>query len=299
VLEVPPAVECETFEPIANPEISLRFPPVETFDQGIDFHQNLKSLDLDLSYLRLPAIVGISDLVVRLVGPGPDVHDIFLAKFAEVLIEHQASEYYLDYMAALVHFSHEIACKYMATTLSFPDAVFDARFSVLHSPALFAIRFMAIRTLLISNGSFLSVVFTSLMKSPIVLSEVIEICLCQIEEFRRIINRKLLRTLRSIGLQLQVQQFKLREASRSLEVARISLLRLVYHLFEDDQATSLEFMNDDQFLSFFMSLLFEKRLRPFVLDGVEKAVSILNQPYVFSPFLLQIISYLTGNISKE
>jgi hypothetical protein len=299
VLQVPPAVQCETFEPIANAEVSLCFPPVETFAQGFDLHQNIKSLDLDLSYLRLPAVVGVSDLVLRLIGPGAYLQDIFLTKFAEVLIEHQQSEYYLDYMAALVHFSHEIVFKYMSARISFPDAVFSARFSVLQSPALFAIRFMAIRTLLISGGSFLPVLFTSLVNFPVAFSEVIEICLCQIDELRRIINKKVVRTLRSVGLQLQSQQFKLREINQPLECARISLFRLIYRLLEEDQGISPEFLNDDQFLSFFMSLLFETRLRPFVLDELEKVISRSIPAYVFSPFLLQIIAYLTSEIPNE
>jgi hypothetical protein len=109
----------------------------------------------------------------------------------------------------------------------------------LQSPALFAIRFIAIRTLLISKGSFFPALFTLLVKFPVALSEVIEICLCQIEEFRRIVNKKLVRILRSIGLQLQAQQFQLRELSRSLKCTRISLFRLIDHLLEEDQETSL------------------------------------------------------------
>jgi hypothetical protein len=126
-LEVPPAVEYETFEPVTNPEVSLCFPPVETFTQGFDLHQTVKILDLDLSYLRLSAVLGITDMV-RLIGPGADLQDIFLTHFVEVLTEHRQSEYSLDYTAQLVHFSHEIAFQYISTRVSFPDALFDARF---------------------------------------------------------------------------------------------------------------------------------------------------------------------------
>jgi hypothetical protein len=114
----------------------------------------------------------------------------------------------------------------------------------------------------------------------------------QIKLFQKFVKRRVVREFRLLGLQLQYEEFKSPEAPRTIERARISLFKLTTELLHDPALVPL-FLGDLLFLPFFMSLLFEKNLRPLVLAELEKYMSLKVAGEAFCDCVMKIIEYAT------
>jgi hypothetical protein len=300
-LEVPPVVEIETFEPAAGPENFFRFASVETFRGGCQLDVPPALPEPDQNLLCIPALLNLIDIFIKIFGSDVGLFEHFLTHFIEYLNDRRQSAFYFDYMALMVRIWVEFTTRNQVRELPVPQAIFDPAYSSFTANTnrrFFSLRFYAMRSLLNMPGTAIDRILSGCVKYPLLFAEMVEICIMQVKLFQKFVTKRLVRAFRLMGLQLQYQEFNSPNGSTTIEQTRLSLLRLLAILLRDPALMPL-FFGDQVFLPFFMSLLFEKNIRPFVLENLEKYMTQKVAGDIFCEVVMKIVEYVTFSFHDD
>lgn len=294
--------EYVTFEPYGSPENSFRFHGIDAFPNGFDVTKGCPFPVPDLADLCLPSLVGILDLLMKTMLADVAFCDIMLETSNDLLKSKVQSPFYLDYLALFVRIWVEISRKQPIKSLQVPEMLFDPRYPILEledNKRLFSMRYFAVGCLLVVEDCNFEQILLSLVKYPLLFSETVELCVIQLDRFVEFLrkNQRTVRAIRQMALQLQYHQFKTRENNPAVEAARISLFRMMFHLFQTETYLDM-FFKDPLFLSFFMSLLYEKNVRPFALRQIRKYMATGIQNDFFCTCAIQVVEQIPGNLPE-
>ncbi|KAK8897791.1 hypothetical protein M9Y10_000019 [Tritrichomonas musculus] len=281
-----------TISPSQSPECLFRFSNASSFPDGLELTQSPTILHPPTPNLRRifsPSYFSIIDLVSKSLLSPVKSHDeeaqLFADSFSSFIDASKiGGAYEFDYICILIFFwlKHDIR------RIHLPRNLLNVRTNLMiekvqeesQRTAYYSIQYFALVKILQNGDRCFDSILTQYVKYPHFLSEIIEICILQINNLSAMISQHtwIVRTFRLIALQLQTSEFQLLTSERNedvdltievIEEARLSIFRLFSELFNYNSFLKL-FLSDVLFLSFFLSLLFEVNIRKFVLRELEK-----------------------------
>jgi hypothetical protein len=276
-IPVPPSVDCVTFQPRAAPDTLFKFCDTETFVDGLNILKRPITQTCSRFEMCCPAIGSVIDLLVRATGTNGELGRVCIESLGEFIGGRQDSPFVYDYMGVFVLLLSEVNMRTPIKAMQFPERLFDPRVVMCNLPAghpLYAMRYFAVKSSLMAPDSNIDLLLLSLVRFPQIFSEVVEMVVLQFDSFRPFLLRvpRMLRNLRLMCLQLQFENVTSTESRTLIEQARMSLFRLLTEIFQDLNCAEL-FLNDILFMPFFLSVLFEPGVRPFVLSLLQLHIS--------------------------
>lgn len=276
LISPPDEIEYESFTPSPSPECQFRFPPFVTFKSGIDVSTTPQVQVPSLKNLVHSDILYIVDLVLKVIGSQSYGAVLFLDALTDLVNQKGNSKYKYDYIGLMIVFWVKITNNLPIERLKMPKTLFEPILSTFknQSGVFFSIRYYAINSLLKIANPHLDVFLLEYVKYPCLFTEIVEICNLNLDKISTLIMNQgtMIRTLRLIGLQLQNAEFTNTISVDCIEGARLAVFRLLFRIFSQQSFVFL-FLKDILFLSFFLSLLFEKNVRPFILPHLKAYIS--------------------------
>lgn len=294
-IEMPRGTPFCSFQPRPAPENYFRFAAIESFASGFDLGQRATFPEASRTRLCSEPVTAVVDLLVKAAGSDMDLFAAWPEGFDVLFRERRKSPFFFDYLGLCVKCWVEIKpCE----KIRIPDGLFDPEFLVKDNPPwLFSMRFFAISCLLDTTEANIDQLLLSLVQFPLLFSEAVEICILQLPHLSKLIERnsRFIRKVRLMAQQLQYEDLagELTEEFRAeIEAGRLSLFRLFFHVFQEPRYLG-KFLSDPVFIPFCVSLLYEPKVRSFVLMEIRSYMSGTIEQTIFQNAIIQLFEQVS------
>lgn len=279
-LVLPPEIEYEFFEP-SGTECNFNFSKVETFKNGIKLLKTNTFESPDINILCDSHLQAIMNYIARIINDNQKYVENFLKASIIFLQSKNDSKFLIDFYGFLVLFYYKISDKIQLDSIEIPEKLFNPGITLYNdngdenqNNTLYSLHYYSILSLLKISPKTFEKLLLSTTGYPLLFSEIVEFCILFIDQFNLYVKSdiRIIRTIRLIGLQLQHEELHSTISLNSIECARISLLRLISSCFANFEIAKL-FLEDVLFLPFFLSLLYEKNIRYFILMHIQNYIN--------------------------
>ncbi|OHT05635.1 hypothetical protein TRFO_26513 [Tritrichomonas foetus] len=278
-IKPPNPCEFETFSPSPSPECHFRFFEVESFNDGFDASSAPPLPSPSVVGLCNPKFYSLIDMIVKVINDGHEEAQLFLDALTDLVDVKSSTPYKYDYLGMMILYWIRITENLPICNIRFPQILFEPTISIFdetleNSQVFFSIRFYGLNSILKIADPPLDKILLSNVKYPKLLTELVELCNLNLDKISTLIMNKtwMIRTIRLIALQLQSAEFNKEISVPVIENARLSVFRLIFRIFIRTSFV-YSFLSDVLFLSFFLSHLFEEKIRPFILSQLKIYIS--------------------------
>ena len=297
---------------MAKLETDYKFVKKPTFLNGVDIHKMMNfSEKPDLNSLVPSKIYEILDKIVKILINREPSQIAIISSLAQNL--QNSNPYFFDYAIILI-----IIFKGIKNSNLFPlfwnslfdTILFDERINMYNISSKFLI-FDQFRSLIfdcftIDNFSFLAEVLSSFTSKPALIDEIIQRILLYINVIsaNAITDPKFIQNISLLQIYFQNLDFLCSDSSELISIiedTRSSLFFLVMKVFEYDTYHIRLWLSNMLFLSTFFSFLFEKPVRPIILNLIKNYIITTNTHFYYGTIekIEEIVSLMNNEIPNE
>ena len=286
-------------EIVQSPSSKMQFNKRDTFSKEFEYTVPY-SLPPECRNLCSEESFPCFSLLFKVIGNSAKELETFLELFFKVIEQRSSTSYCLDYLGIYSLCLINIAKNLQHVHFNVPLLLFDPSVYCENTKSFYTMQFYLMTALLNQRNQKLFSLLSETVRFPLLFAKYVDIINEQIDLFVAYIKDepKFIQELGRMSTQLQCANYSSEGNQEEIENARISLFRLFYSIFQRQGMLEL-FLNNQVFISFFLSLLFEEGIHSFAFAQLRLYLSTNNFPASFVSSLQIIIEQVACSFSSD